>query len=259
MTIFSQILFIIFLLFSPFAKALTFDMIAPGADGDNESAQPVLREFYDYLKNRTGLDWQGTYHNDADDALAALRHSNTDLAIMSPIFQNQQATKLSVSSFLKTIPVYNSEPVEFYHLLAGPKTAPHSATITVMASSEQEKLSLRALFPDQTNLHTKKITASPQLIQNLNAVATGTASNLILLSGYEFSVIETLKSSLPEFQKLKLIATSAPQPSARVVLINPKLSTVDLNKLKAALLNMNKDQQGQAILKKLRLKGFVEN
>lgn len=237
--------------------ALTFDMISPGSEGDSESAAPILRELYDYLDAQTGEPWDGAYHNDENDALEVFRRKRSDLAVVNPVFHDRHAKHLAMKSLLKTIPVYANEPHETYYLVTGPAAAKPNSSTTIFASATQEQLDLGELFPDQTVLQNKKTTFTANILKEINAIAVDSSKNMVLLSGYEYSVIEKLKTTNTRFQKLKLLATSTPQPSASVVVINPDVPQASIEKLKAALLRMNTDPVGQNILQKLRLKGFA--
>lgn len=241
----------------PHASALTFDMVAPGAEGDDESAQPILQEFYSYLKTHTGESWQGTYHNDdADEIIRFLKKQKRDLAVVSHIFQQSEPEHVPSDELVKTIPLYSDGPAETYYLMGGEK--PDQKPERILSSAAQESLSLKTLFPDKKNLHNKKIRVSFNLVKDIGLISSGASSHLVLLSGYEYSVIQKLKNTRPDFQKLKLLYASNPQPSAKVVVLNPKVPVLALKKLKQTLLRMGTDPEGRAILKKLRLKGFVE-
>lgn len=247
---------ILFIFITANVHALTFDMISPGSEGDNESAAPILQEFYDYLKVQTGESWEGSYHNDEGDALKVLKRKSSDLAVINPLFHDRHAKHFALPSMLKTIPIYANEPHEKYYIMSGPKVSGLNASTIIFASATQEHLDLETLFPAQSLLKNKKAIPTNNLLKEISAMATGTSRNMILLSGYEHSVIEKLKTSNKSFQNLKLQATSLPQPSAHVVVINPDIPQASLEKLKAALLKMNTDPEGQKILQKLRLKGF---
>lgn len=242
------LILLFFLVFSMSAQGADFSMISPGSEGDNESAQVVLQELYSYLKSNTQENWEGEYFNEEKTALERLKTGQIDFAIVSYDFFEKFQKKYNYVEILKTIPVYANGPFETLFLLAGPQTKDFQRPIS---SQNYSKSLLEKAFPQKTF---SEITVTSDILQAIQNVANGTNPQALLMSGYEYSIVQTFRDSNPDFQKLEIFKSSEPLPSAVVVSLETKPEQKE--KLKKALLRLSQTGEGKTLLKNLRLKGF---
>lgn len=250
---------------SDFAFALTLNFVYPEGEGDSAAAAPYLLDFFDYIKSKTGLDVQGGYYNDEDEAIEALKLGKTDFAIVSPEFFTEHKTDLVLDPLLKTVPSYASGPYEKYYVLAGENMMPSQCAmkrdaVALYASRSYEPVFIEALVKESSELRNIafNLQQTPQLLKILKDVAERKDTAFLLLSGYEYSVLEKLKSSNSVFNNLKLVYESSKLPSSPLVRVGNAIKQGELMKLKNALLGMSKDPQGKAVLSRIRMSHFVE-
>ncbi|MBF0105514.1 MAG: PhnD/SsuA/transferrin family substrate-binding protein [Deltaproteobacteria bacterium] len=248
-----------------FAGDLAFYIIYPDGEGDTESARPYLGQLYDYLNEKTGLSVDGLYLNDPDEAVLALKNKGINLAIVSPDFFEQYKDQFQFSPVLKTIPVYSAGPYEKYYIMAEKNVdiadiMEKNTPVSLFSSKAYDDAFLNnKVFYE--NAEIKKITwvlgQSPDIVNTIKEITAGKKNTFVLLTGYEFSVINDLKKKNMDFARLKLVYTSREQPSSPLILIGTERPK-ELPAIKEALLGMPLSLSGNLILKKLRLKGFAE-
>ena len=240
--------FLFFFFFSVSVQGADFSMISPGSEGDNDSAQIVLQELYTYLKSQTQENWDGEYFNEEKTALEKLETGNMDFVIVSHEFFEKFKDKFNLVEILKTIPIYANNPFETLFLLAGPLTKDFHHPIS---SQNYSKTILKKAFPQNTF---SEITVTPEILQAIQNVANGESAQVLLVSGYEYFLIQTFQNTNSDFQKLRIFASSEPLPSAIVVGFNSKSELKE--KFIRALIELPQTKEGKALLKNLRLKGF---
>lgn len=265
MSIVKFLLLVILLLVAPRVRAETvnFFIVQPGGEGDTESAQPYLAEFFSYLGEKTKLTIGGQYINDANEALSLFKAKRVSLAIVSPEFYEKYKEQFKLKQVLATIPSYSAGAFEKYHIVAHTGTdlsllTENETTLSLISSQDlsadflQEKIlgdSLLLKRPRWLLQHTDNMLAE------IRKVSAGSSSALILLTGYEFSVITELKKTRPEFQGISLVFSSAELPSSTLVTVGSTMAP--LKPITEALLTMHESLKGSIALKNLRLKGFA--
>lgn len=250
---------------SNFAFALTLNFVYPEGEGDASAAAPYLADFFDYVKSKTGLDIQGEYYNDENEAVEVLKSGKTDFAVVSPEFFTQYKDDLVLDPLLKTVPSYASGPYEKYYILAGENMVPSQyaaqrGAAALYASQSYQSDFIETLIKESTELRnvTFNLQQTPQILKILKDVAERKDTAFLLLSGYEYSVLERLKSSSPIFNNLKLVYESPEFPSSPLVRVGNAVQQGELIKIKKALLGMDKDPQGKAVLSRIRMSHFAE-
>ncbi|MFH1357680.1 MAG: PhnD/SsuA/transferrin family substrate-binding protein [bacterium] len=262
------LIILLLLLFSFSVQAqekVDFYFIHPGGEGSADDAKPYLSEFFAYLNEQTGKNFQGIYLNDLDDAVEALTDEKVDMAIVSPSFLLKFKNKFLLQTVLKTIPAYSSGPYEKYFIMTNQDTditklaSSHSKVKLYTAQEYSKEFLNETIFGDNDAI--KKISwqllPSPDITTTIKEIAAGNNNTFVLLSGYEFSVVNALRKKNPAYQSLKLAFSSSELPSSSLVIVGDKQQNA-MEPLKQALLKMPKTLGGNIILKRLRLKGFTE-
>lgn len=247
-----------------FAQGVSFYIVYPEGEGDPNSAQPYLAEFFDYLKEQTGVPVTGMYINSLTDAENIFKQDNIQLAIVSPEFFEKNSSKFNLTKTLQTIPSYSGGPFERYYIMAGPEVD----VLSLMDQQATVKL-VASRFYDAPFLNEKIFIENPEMkklvwqfeqtsniLDTIKQVATGAPNTFLFLTGYEFSVVNGLKKQNKDFAKLRLVFTSRELPSSPLVTVG-KVNMEQVEQIKAVLLNMPGSLKGDMILKKLRLKGFA--
>ena len=246
-------------------ESVDFYFIHPGGEGSADDAKPYLNEFFSYLNEQTGKNFKGIYLNDLDDAVDALKDEKIDMAIVSPSFFSKYRKKFLLQTVLKTIPSYSSGPYEKYFIMTNQNTditklATSQSKVKLYTSQEYSKEFLNeTIFGDNEAI--KKISwhllPSSDIAATIKEIAASDHNTFVLLSGYEFSVVNALRKRNPAYKSLKLAFASSELPSSSLVIVGNKQHN-SMGPLKQALLKMPKTLIGNMILKKLRLKGFTE-
>lgn len=258
-----MLLLCLLLLASAPARALTLDFIYPNGEGDAQAAQPYLDAFYAYVTSKSGVAVSGTYYNDADEAVAALKTGKVSLAVVAPDFNDAQAAKFGFDVIARTIPIYASRAYEKYYLFCGPDMNPAQLSgkrppVAVYASRPYTQELVEAVLQsdaDTRNLITT-LKPTPEFLTAMRNVAQKKDTAFLFLNGYEHSVWEKLKSADVDFAALKLAAASAEMPSSALVALKGA-PREDVAKIKTAVLAMGKDPAAKKILNDLRLNGFA--
>jgi len=257
-------LFLLFFATNAFAEAVQFYFIHPGGEGDTEEAKPYIAAFYDYLKEQTGLSFDGLYLNDKDEAVKALKNKEIMLAIVSPEFFSKHKVKYNLNEILKTIPSYSSGPYEKYFIMTNKDTKlTHLVNTTrktqLFVSQKYDSRFLNNVIFSENKMIQKipwNLEETPNVLKTLRKINSGEKDTFVLLTGYEFSVINKLRKRSQDFLELKLVFSSTELPSSTVVVVG-KATETDIDKIKRSLLTMPSTLNGNLILKRLRLKGFT--
>lgn len=256
-------LFIFFILIPHFCFANNLHFVYPGGEGDAKSAQPFLEEFYTYLQDQTGQEWTGEYVNDPSDAKKLLKKSKSGFAIVSPEFKSQYKQSFQFKTVLKTVPQYATGAYEKFYILS------HKDTDILTLINEPVRVNLFTSQPMQTSFLNEKIFFENEQIKTIpwnlqqtgnilgaiQKIASGVSGTFVLLTGYEFQMIQKLKANKKELQNLKLVYTSPELETAQLVSFGES-NTPNSQALKTALLKMDQSLKGNLILKNLRLKKF---
>jgi len=245
-------------------QQVSFYVIQPGGDGSTEEAKPYLLEFFDYLREQTGTSFDGLYINSKNEAVTALQNKGVQLAIVSPEFIATYRDRFNFISVLKTIPIYSSGPYEKYFIMTNKATnlidlADQNTKVSLYTSGDYDGAFLNNVIFGENEMIKKiswQMIQSPDVLNIIKEIDAGKTNTFVLLTGYEFSVIQQLKrsNSLPSLQ---LVFSSTELPSSHVVTLGSGNTSL-LGTLKTALVNMPNSLKGNMILKHLRLKGFAE-
>ncbi|MCP5465001.1 MAG: PhnD/SsuA/transferrin family substrate-binding protein [Deltaproteobacteria bacterium] len=259
-----SLFFIFFIPSAVFANPLNFSFIYPEGEGDNQTAQPYLKSFFEKIKENGGPELTGNYFNDADDAQEALEEGQIDFAIVEPLFFERFSKKLKLRPLLKAVPSYSNGAFEKYYIMAFKDTdvtelEKPGIAVNLFASREyNENFLNNQIFKNNDQI--KKVPwysrQTENLLKILKEIDAGKNNTFVLLTGYEFTVINKIKKQGKDFQNLKLVYTSPELPSS-VLVIGKDVPKEQQESLSNALQQMSSSLTGQIALKKLRLKGFT--
>jgi len=187
------------------AQDLSFYIIYPEGEGDTDSAKPYLANLFDYIKETTGIQFNGLYLNDSHEATEAFKKNKVNLAIVSPEFYDRYRSKYHLNKILQTIPVYSTGPFERYYIMAGTKTK----VMEVMEKQEpvdlyssksyDQKFLDNQIFIDNDQIKKIpwKLKETPDILSAIKEIASGNNNGFVLLTGYEFSIIKKLRKKKP--------------------------------------------------------------
>lgn len=262
---FSKYFFIFFFLLtilSPSAHALHFYFLFPNGEGDTQSAQPYLDNFFSHLQNYSKLQFTGQYLNDDKEIFDILQNTKADIILLPHSLINKISNVSIYTQIAKVIPLYSSGAFEKYYLLTHKANAFEnhlsekkkiplylSATLTfdvLMESFMNSKWSLNQFQQIKTN----------ELFSKIMAIAENKEKSAILLSQYEYHLINKLKSSNPNFKNLKTLFETQHLASPKVLVNTSKLSQKEIQTLQKSLIQLQQNPKSKEVLKNLRLSGF---
>lgn len=256
---------LIFLLSWPvFAQSVSFYVLSPEKEGDPDSAKPYLAEFFDYLKEETGIAITGMYINTTTNADLDFKQGPVHFAIIPNDYFEQNEKKFNFTKRLMTMPIYSGGPFERYYIMANL----HADILTLMEQQTPVRLVAtkyysdiflsEKIFGDSGDIKKVlwKFEQTPDILEAIKQIAGGDPGVFVFLTGYEFSIVNGLRKQNRDFAKLKLVYTSPELPSSSLVTVGVVDETTT-TKIQEALLNMSGNLRGDMILKKLRLKGFA--
>ncbi len=225
----------------------------PGEAGSTEEAQPVLNEFFDFLKAKDPkLALTGAYFNTIEDGRAYLAKDKPALGIVSFATWTTRASDMSgAKAILATLPLPHGTAAETYALVGTEPLADNGRTLYMSEPLERAFIASK-LFPSLPA--SLKLEPTKSLLKKLKDMSEGIVTGYALLTPIEANTLASISAAWA--QKLKVRATSTPVPTARVVLFTPAYANVDA--LTAALIAMKNDPKGKEILESLRLTGFAQ-
>lgn len=225
----------------------------PGEAGSTEEAQPVLNEFFDFLKSKDPkLAFTGAYFNTIEDGRAYLAKDKPTLGIVSFATWTTRASDFTGAKvLLATLPLPHGAAAERYALVGTEPLADNGRALYLSEPLERAFITSK-LFPSLPA--SLKLETTSSLLKKLKDMSEGIAQGYALLTPIEANTLASISAAWA--QKLKVRATSTPVPTARVVLFTPAYANVDA--LTAALIAMKNDPKGKEILESLRLTGFAQ-
>lgn len=225
----------------------------PGEAGSTQEAQPILEEFTQYLGTKISkLKLSPKYFNTVDEGLAFINNSKPVLGIISySAWEEYKAKFPEAKVWLATNPLPSGKKEESYLLVSGETSAGSGAPVFSSEPLTADFIVSRLGFAQAQNFTP---TPTSQILMKLKAIGNGETKAMAILTPTEGSTLKMMTA--PWTKKLKIVASSKPVPTARVVLFSsmPK----DMESLKNTLLQIKNDPVAKGILDELRLVGFSE-
>ncbi|PIR25110.1 MAG: hypothetical protein COX62_04320 [Deltaproteobacteria bacterium CG_4_10_14_0_2_um_filter_43_8] len=250
--IFSSLLLLFFLLSAQASHAAELKMLFwyPGGAGSTAQARPTLELFFDYLnKHIAPQKISGEYINTTQDGVTYIKREAPTLAIISYSTWVQFNRKIAAARpWLELAPLPHGKNKDVYQLLGTTSSIPAK---TLIYSSEplSKDFFAQHLFDLKSDYTLKE---TPQIFQTLKAIANKEKEGIVVLTSIESATFSMLKAAWTK--QLKELALSKPIPTARVVSFSQQFPAEQ--KLMKALIQMNKDEEGKAILQELQISSF---
>jgi len=223
----------------------------PGEAGSTEEARPVLRAFFEYLKEKDGsLVLDGSYFN-TDEGLSYIKGKKPEVGILSFFAWTNNRKEFPDAEVLLTIlPKPYGKGSENYALVGTGDLKDDGAIVFTSEplTADYVRSNLFADLPASV-----KLTQTASIMQKLKAISSGESPGFAILTPIEAYTLGQVSSEWAK--NLKTVATSKPVPSARLILLQPDYK--DAEKLKSVLLQMQNDPGAKDILDELRLVGFT--
>jgi len=243
---------------SAHAAKLSFLICQPGGPDLKEQEQAVIRDFYNYLGEKIGLEpgaVKGEYQTKRKKCFAALEKKPAVLMLSLDMFLAAQKNKyLSPIAQIKI----NGKTDSRYYLMSsaeGPKSldALRGKAIsgtTVHDSDFVAKVVMNGkLGPaEELVLKSKKLG-----LRGVRDVIRGKSSAVLL----EEAQYKALKGT-PFEKKLQLVYRSDPLPNPPIAINRQKINKATIKKIKDAMHTMAKDAKGQKLLTTFGIDSFVE-
>jgi hypothetical protein len=231
---------------------------APGYPGTGADAQPLVDEFAAAVTRTAGWpagSLAAIYDTDEKSDLARLAQPQAVVAFMPWPFYVQHAAQFHFKPLAQAdvLPVGTTQR---WTLVMQNGHAPPPAGLAGM-----NLISTAAYAPDfvrsvaapgQPWPADVTLTASGQVLSGLRRAANGEPVALLLDQEQAAAL-----PGLPFAAQLQSSVTSQPVPVALVAVVDGRLPAARAEALKSALLKLSASSEGQAMLGRLRLKGFV--
>lgn len=241
---------LIFFTTNAYAKDIKMIFWYPGEAGSTNEAQPILDEFIKQVNSKIAPDVISCrYFNTTEGGLSFIKQEKPVVGIISyAAWKQNQATLASAGVVLSTLPIPHGKSTEEYSLVGIDNKIDGKNILT----SEPLSASFIHIELFSNILPNNKVTQTPQMLLKLKEIAEGKLDSLAILTPTEAATIAKL--SAPWAKAIRVIYTSRPVPTARVVLFDSKWQTFE--KFKTTLLTLGNDATNAEILDEMRLKGF---
>jgi hypothetical protein len=230
---------------------------APGYPGNNEQAQPTMDAFAQEVEHKAG--WkkgrlQAAYYESVTGGTDALASDAAAVALVPLSFLVQYGTKLELQPRLLAVP--KTGPTETWALVAGKgkvTTDEHSLVGWEIASRAGYAPGFvrDVVFDDWSLPDGVTISFTPRILSALRRAAGGERV-AVLLDGEQRAALD----SLPFAQDLEVVYESDPLPAFLACTVGARLSEHEADELFAALLDLQAQEGGAAVLEQIRLVRF---
>lgn len=223
----------------------------PGEAGSTEEAQPLLDEFFEYLKKKNSkLDIKGAYFNTVEGGKKYIKKNKPALGIISyPAYLMNKDALRNAKVILATLPRPYGKATEEYSLVGTKPLADNGFTI-YMSEPLSRTFITNNLYPKLPS--SLKLEQTNGVLGKLKKLAAGELKGYALLTPIEAYTLS--KMSAQWIINLSTLETSKPIHSARFVMFG---DYKNLDALTSTLMGMKKDTEGKDILEELRLMGFA--
>ncbi len=241
------------------AKASKMIFWYPGEAGSTSEAAPILEEFSNYVKKKSGIKLEGTYINDVSKGIVFIKKQKPTYGIIGHITLDENKNTLPPFTRIgKTKPFPDGKTTEQFSLVGyrppeSEETWTPPTNLTVLSSVPVSVAYLKStLFPNLTGNIMIKTTNT--ILMTLKKMSTEANPNQVaLLTPMESYTLKSLSAGWTT--KLAELAKSEAIPTAALVTFQDDPRKADT--LVKTLIAMSNDPEGKEILETLRLNGFT--
>jgi len=243
------------------AKASKMIFWYPGEAGSTSEAAPLLEEFSNYVKKKSGIELEGTYINDVSKGIVFIKKQKPAFGIISHITLEENRTTLPppFTTVAWTKPLPDGKTTEQFSLVGyrvpeSEETWTPPTNLTVLTSIPISIAYLKStLFPNLTGNIMVKMTNT--ILMTLKKMSTEANPNQVaLLTPMESYALKSMSAEWTT--KLAELVKSKSIPTAALVSFQDDPRKADT--LVKTLIDMSNDPEGKEILETLRLKGFAK-
>ena len=220
-----------------------------------EKYQPLM----DYLSENTSYSFELVLKKNYDDTVTALGHGDIDIAFLGPLTYLHARAEYNAVSILKSI---TAKGDSFYRSVI---IAKDDDSIIKLSDLKGKKFAFAAMKSTSGNLIPRFLLAEDGIhLRELNSYNNfnyhDSVVKWVLKGKYDAGAVSEYVAEKYLPLGLKIVATSGPIPTGPIV-VGPKTPYTIVEKIKSALLNVNKSEEGLEILRKIDPEmsgGFIE-
>jgi phosphonate transport system substrate-binding protein len=220
-----------------------------------EKYQPLM----DYLSENTSYSFELVLKKNYDDTVTALGHGDIDIAFLGPLSYLHARSEYKAVSILKSI---TGKGDSFYRSVIISKD---DDSIMKLSDLKRKNFAFAAMKSTSGNLIPRFLLAEDgihlrELSSYNNFNYQDSVVKWVLKGKYDAGAVSEYVAEKYLPLGLKIISTSGPIPTGPIV-VGPKTPYSIVEKIKSALLNVNKSEEGLEILKKIDPEmsgGFIE-
>lgn len=210
-----------------------------------EKYQPLM----DYLSENTSYSFELVLKKNYDDTVTALGHGDIDIAFLGPLTYLHARSEYKAVSILKSI---TGKGDSFYRSVIISKD---DDSIMKLADLKRKNFAFAATKSTSGNLIPRFLLAEDgihlrELSSYNNFNYQDSVVKWVLKGKYDAGAVSEYVAEKYLPLGLKIISTSGPIPTGPIV-VGPKTPYTIVEKIKFALLNVNKSEEGLEILKKI--------
>ncbi len=220
-----------------------------------EKYQPLM----DYLSENTSYSFELVLKKNYDDTVTALGNGDIDIAFLGPLTYLHARSEYNAVSILKSITA-KDEP--FFRSVIITKD---DNAINRLSDLKGKNFAFASMKSTSGNLIPRFLLAEDGIhLRELNSYNNfnyqDSVVKWVLKGKYDAGAVREYVAEKYLPLGLKIISTSGPIPTGPIV-VGPKTPYTIVEKIKSALLNVNKSEEGLEILKKIDPEmsgGFIE-
>jgi phosphonate transport system substrate-binding protein len=220
-----------------------------------EKYQPLM----DYLSENTSYSFELVLKKNYDDTVTALGHGDIDIAFLGPLTYLHARSEYNAVSILKSI---TEEEEPFFRSVIITKD---DNAINRLSDLKGKNFAFASMKSTSGNLIPRFLLAEDGIhLRELNSYNNfnyqDSVVKWVLKGKYDAGAVREYVADKYLPLGLKIISTSGPIPTGPIV-VGPKTPYTIVEKIKSALLNVNKSEEGLEILKKIDPEmsgGFIE-
>jgi phosphonate transport system substrate-binding protein len=210
-----------------------------------EKYQPLM----DYLSENTSYSFELVLKKNYDDTVTALGHGDIDIAFLGPLTYLHARSEYNAVSILKSITA-KDEP--FFRSVIITKD---DNAINRLSDLKGKNFAFASMKSTSGNLIPRFLLAEDGIhLRELNSYNNfnyqDSVVKWVLKGKYDAGAVREYVAEKYLPLGLKIISTSGPIPTGPIV-VGPKTPYTIVEKIKSALLNVNKSEEGLEILKKI--------